>query len=201
MIRKRSWGLTIAALSGVVALMIVSPVIGGSGRTFVEKQRSYTVGSAAEAYTVLRQAGVGGRLMVLLDERANIVPRVYDRGFEWSLSDTRYEPPFQPLNVTGGLIETGVARQVYFVPPPSARAAVKQRYAGRWDSVDDVHGVDRRFYGAPVHVLFNDLDPAVLREKVVVYARRDVLDKYDPAFLKRVMSPDVADVVVIVGAP
>lgn len=201
MIRTRPWMLTFVTGALVVVLAGTAFFIGGAGRHYLGEQRVINASSAADAYRQLRDTGAHGRTMILLDTQANIVPRVYDRLFEGSLADTRQAPPFQSRNVTGGLIETDVARTVYSIPPASARADAEDRLGTRWDALRHGDRLELRYYGAPVHVVLGEFDPAELDEPVIVYARKAVLDQYDPEFIERLTSPDVADAVVIVSEP
>lgn len=197
--RTRSWALAVAALTLLSAVLVTTGVLGPARRHLPREQRTVSVASASEAYTALSGLGIRGGTMVLLDAETDIVPRVYDRLFMEALRDDKVTPPFGSGNVTGGLIETGIVRAVHFVPPVERRSEIAERLGSRWDAALRGSRIDLRFYGAPIHVELADFDPSRLREKVVVYVDRRVMDEYDPAYLSMLMSPDVADVVVIVG--
>jgi len=192
----RAWVLPLVSVLIVVALLGAATLLGVRGRRDVAGQKSFNVGSAPEAYAVLKEAGVRGRVVVLLDSQSDIVARIYDRAFMSSVADSSSSAPFQPLNLAGGLIETGIARAVYVVPAPSARDEIVKRLGSRWDSRTLGDRIELRFNGAPVHVVLGDFDPATLGERVVVYAKRSALADYDPSMLAKLESSAVSIIVV-----
>lgn len=198
---KKWWLAPLVATILVAALLAAAQFIGMSSRSYLPEQQAATVRGPGEAYQSLRQAGLHGRIVVILDKQTDIVPRLYDREFMASLAASGTSAPFQPLNLASGLIETGIARTVYFVPPPSLRAAISQRLGSRWDAKTEPSGFSVRFNGAPVHVVLGDLNPSDFGEKVVVYANRDVLTDYDASLLTSLESTAVSDVLVIQDTP
>lgn len=182
----------VIALLGVLAL---AQSVGVGGRTYADAPKLYTVHTAAEAYEALRSEGVEGRILVLLDERSRIVPRVWMATFMESLDDSDIDPPVMKHNMTSCLIYAGIAREVYFVPPQGLWETEYARASSRADSLAEGQGVRLRFYGAPVHVRqASDLPP--LREKAIVYIAGDAGAGYTSQFIAYVTSEQFADVVI-----
>lgn len=189
------------ALIVLAVLLAGLQVYGLAQRRYNAAHVSRTVSNAAEAYSVLRDLGVRDATLVLLDTQADIVPRVYDRGFMTSLTTRGVAPPFQPLNMTGGLIETGVVREVYLVPPASVRRDVAEKLGSRWDARTWDGVIELRYCGAPVHVVLADSGPSLAGRGTVVLVNGSVVDEYPEALLRELESPEDSRAVITVRAP
>lgn len=191
--REYAWPLALAAALAV--LLVAANQLGVSSRRFAPRQKVHEVTSAQAAYAALRDDGVKGRILVVLDDRAGIVPRTWMATFFDSLADPSVPAPVMSHNLTSDLIYAGIVREVYFVPPASAWQHEFERMSNRPDSLPEANGVRARFYGAPVHVT-QTADLPVFSEKVLVYIDSAVGDRYDKPFLASLTDARVADVVV-----
>lgn len=186
---------TVGALVTLAVVVGVGQALAVRGRVYLPEQRSHVVATAADAYRALRADGVEGRVLVLLGDRSRIVPRTWMATFIASLSDPSIEPPVMEHNLTSTLVYSGVVREVYFAPPDGAWDVELARVTNRPDSMPEGNGARARFYGVPVHVT-RTADLPVFGEKVIVFIADGAEERYDPAFIDRITSPEVADVVV-----
>lgn len=189
---RDSWTVAVAALVITLLLVLVAGLVGPRGRTFTSEQAEYTVSSATEAYEVLRDEGIKGRILVLIDDDARIVEGVRMAEFMASLDGG--DAPVTEHNFTSALVYSGIARSVYYVPPPAAWDAESLKYSSRSDALAEDSGTRVRFYGADVHL--SDGEALDFGEQVIVYIGPAMEGQYDPALIRRLTDPDFADIVV-----
>lgn len=189
------WLLPSVAAGAVFVLVMISVIAGSTGRVYADVQQVHTVDSAAEGYQALRDDGVQGRVLVYLGDRSAILPQVWLADLIASLDDPGVEPPVMSHNITSSLVVAGVAREVYFVPPPAAWQREYERLSASAEAVPEGSGVRLHLHGAPVHLTRVDSLPAY-DEPVIVYIAAGVEGAYDPAFIERLSNPSFADVVV-----
>lgn len=186
--------LPAVAVALTVVLLLAAGLTARRGRTFRDEQAVYTVSSAAEAHEAFREAGVRGRILVLLDRDARIIGGVRMADFMESLEEPAADVPVTEHNLTSALVYAGIARSVYYVPPPAAWEAESLKYATRSDALQEGSGSRVRFYGADIHL--SDPEQLEFGERVIVYIAADVANEYDPALLRELTDPEFADVVV-----
>lgn len=194
-ISDRSTMWAIASVAALLLVLVVAQVVGVRGRTALPEQQVVEVTSAKEAYTAVKELGVRGRVLVLLDDRSRIVPRTWMATFMESLSDRSVEPPVMSHNLTSAFVYSGVAREVYFVPPDGSWDAELERMGRRPDALPEGNGARARFFGVPVH-LTRSADLPFFREKVIVYVSPEAESRYAPDVLAELTDPRVSDVVI-----
>lgn len=179
----------------LLLVLVTAQGVGMSGRNRTDGQQVYTVSSADEIYQLLSDQDLRGYRLLLLDQRSRIVPRTWMRTLMQSLSDPDIEPPVMAHNLTSSLLMSGIAREVYFVPPEYAWANEFARASSRGDALPERGGVRLRFYGAPVHIVRPAGIP-LMREKTIVCIAQAELRGYEQAFIDRITSEEFADVVI-----
>lgn len=179
----------------LLAVLVLAQVVGPAARDTLDHQQVFTVSSAADTYRVLSEQGVYGYRLVLLDTRSRIVPRTWMRTLMESLSDPSVEPPVMAHNLTSALLLSGIAREVYFVPPEYAWTNEYARAANRADALPEGGGIRLRFYGAPVHVI-RPVELPLFEEKTIVVISQSDLTGYEQSFIDRVTNEEFADIVV-----
>lgn len=191
----RDWLLPAIAATVTLGVVVVAMIAGASGRVYADSQQQHVVTSAAEGYQALRGDGVEGRVLVYLGERSAIVPQVWLADLVGSLDDPGATPPVMEHNITSSLVVAGIAREVYFVPPPEVWQREYDRLAASAEAVPEGAGVRLHLHGAPIHLTTGDELP-LGSERVIVYIGPGVEDAYEAAFIERICSPAMADVVV-----
>lgn len=189
------WLLPSAAAAAVVVIVLIAAILGATGRVYADAQKVHSVASSAEGYQALRDDGVQGRVLVYLGDRSAILPQVWLADLVASLDDPGQEPPVMSHNITSSLVVAGVAREVYFVPPPDAWQREYERLSASAEAVPEGSGVRLHLHGAPVHLTSAGELPG-FDEPVIVYIAAGVEDAYDPAFIEHLSDPSFADVVV-----
>ena len=191
----RAWLLPSIAAAAVLAVVLLAVALGQSGRVTLEKQRVHIVASAAEGYQALRADDVRGRVLVYLGDRSAIVPQVWLADLVASFEDPNADPPVMAHSITSSLVAAGIAREVYFVPPPDGFEREYARLAASAEAIPEGSGLRLHLHGAPVH-LTSAADLPAGDELVIVYIADGVEDAYDPAFIDRICDVSFADVVV-----
>lgn len=154
---------------GWLAMLAVSAnAVGVGGRRYVTPPRRLEFSSPGRAFDAMRDSGARGRVLVLFDDRADLVERTYLYAFMDSLDGSGTRAPITRGDIVSGLIYHGVVREVWFVPPEEAWSRVVRVVKTHADARRVGAGYRIRFAGAPL-IVVQEKDLPRFGERVIVY--------------------------------
>lgn len=191
----------------ICALLVVAVValnaVGLAGRTYAAKRRVVGVTRPQDAYSVWRESGVRGRVLVSFAYYISVDDSSQPQIFQAAGNPAAEKRVVSERNFLTAAEYAGMIRRVYQVVPDAQYDQLAARIAARDPSVSMfMHDGPRIVFvdlGVPVEVTKASELPS-FSAPVLVYADKAQEAAYDPAVLRRWLSdPKLSDLVVVNG--